>query len=207
MGDEAFDFIKASLDVGDIIGVSGPLKRTEKGELSIIVEDVKLLTKSLLPLPDKFHGLKDVETRYRQRYVDMLTRPEARPRILRAFAIPSPHPAETPTSAVQVRDVFRSRSRIISTIRRSLEDKGFLEIETPVLQASAHSGQARICKSSHDRLRCRRSGSRSWGSLLHLGAKSPLPARAYALILQALPPHVTTDGGWRRRGKAIRNVP
>lgn len=79
MGDEAFELIKNDLDVGDIIGATGPVKRTEKGELSIVVEDVKLLTKSLLPLPDKFHGLKDIEMRYRQRYVDMLTRPEARP--------------------------------------------------------------------------------------------------------------------------------
>ena len=78
MGDAAFEAVKSSFDVGDIIGATGPVKRTEKGELSIVATELSLLTKSLLPLPDKFHGLTDVEKRYRQRYVDMLTRPEAR---------------------------------------------------------------------------------------------------------------------------------
>lgn len=127
MGEEGFESVKGQLDVGDIVGATGTVKRTEKGELSIVVNDVTLLTKSLLPLPDKFHGLTDIEKRYRQRYVDMLTRPE-------------------------VRDVFRSRSRIISTMRRQLEDRGFLEIETPVLQSEAGGADARPFATYHNSL-------------------------------------------------------
>jgi lysyl-tRNA synthetase class 2 len=107
--DAAFDQLKTSLDVGDFVGAKGTIKRTEKGELSVLVEELAILTKSLLPLPDKWHGLTDIEKRYRQRYVDMIMNPD-------------------------VAEVFRSRARITSEIRRHMDNLGFLEIETPVLQ-------------------------------------------------------------------------
>lgn len=115
---DAFNQVKQLTDVGDFIGVRGTLKRTDKGELSVKVQDYALLTKSLLPLPDKWHGLTDVEKRYRQRYVDMIVNPE-------------------------VRDNFRKRALITSAIRRFFEDRGFLEIETPVLQGEAGGAEAR----------------------------------------------------------------
>ncbi|MFH0778695.1 MAG: lysine--tRNA ligase [Candidatus Eisenbacteria bacterium] len=97
------------LDVGDIVGVSGPVFKTRTGEMTIKAQGLVLLSKSLRPLPEKWHGLRDVETRFRQRYVDLLVNAE-------------------------VRDVFRARSRIVSTIRRLLDARGFMEVETPVLQ-------------------------------------------------------------------------
>jgi lysyl-tRNA synthetase class 2 len=127
MGDAGFDALKASLDVGDIVGAHGVVRRTEKGELSVAATSLVLLTKALLPLPDKWHGLQDVEKRYRQRYVDMLTRPE-------------------------VRETFRLRSLIVSHLRRSLEDQGFLEVETPVLQAEAGGADARPFSTYHNAL-------------------------------------------------------
>ena len=98
------------VDMGDIVGARGVVKRTEKGELSVAVESFEMLTKSLLPLPDKFKGLTDVETRYRQRYVDLIASPE-------------------------VRDTFRTRAAIVSGIRRFLDDRAFMEMETPVLES------------------------------------------------------------------------
>ncbi len=112
---DAFTQVKQLTDVGDFIGVRGTLKRTDKGELSIKVREYALLTKSLLPLPDKWHGLTDVSKRYRQRYVDLIVNPD-------------------------VRDTFRKRALITSNIRRFFEDRGFLEIETPVLQGEAGRG-------------------------------------------------------------------
>ena len=97
---DAFSHLKQLTDVGDIIGVTGTIKRTEKGELSILVNEYTILTKSLLPLPDKWHGLTDVAKRYRQRYVDLIVNPE-------------------------VRDTFRKRSLITAGIRRYLENLGF----------------------------------------------------------------------------------
>ncbi|GAQ90046.1 Lysyl-tRNA synthetase class II [Klebsormidium nitens] len=124
----AFGWLKGGLlDVGDIVGAKGTLKRTDKGELSVHATSLAVLTKSLLPLPDKFHGLTDVEKRYRQRYLDMIVNPE-------------------------VGDVFRSRAKVLSTIRRYLEDRGFLDIETPVLQTAAGGAEARPFITFHNAL-------------------------------------------------------
>ncbi|MGL5794114.1 MAG: OB-fold nucleic acid binding domain-containing protein, partial [Waterburya sp.] len=101
----AFNHLKKLSDTGDILGVKGTVKRTEKGELSVYVSEFQILTKSLLPLPDKWHGLTDTEKRYRQRYVDLIVNP-------------------------QVRQTFRIRAKITAAIRRYLETRDFLEIET-----------------------------------------------------------------------------
>jgi lysyl-tRNA synthetase class 2 len=114
--DEQARFV--DLDVGDIIGAEGPAFRTRRGEVSIEVHSFRLLTKSLRPLPEKWHGLKDVELRYRQRYVDLIVNPE-------------------------VRDVFRKRSRAISAVRSLLEERGFLEVETPMLHDVPGGGLAK----------------------------------------------------------------
>lgn len=114
-------------DAGDIVGVKGTIKRTQKGELSIHVHEFAILTKSLLPLPDKWHGLTDVAKRYRQRYVDLIVNPE-------------------------VRQTFRRRAQITAGIRRYLDERGFLEIETPVLQAEAGGADARPFITYHNTL-------------------------------------------------------
>ncbi|PNW82829.1 hypothetical protein CHLRE_06g296250v5 [Chlamydomonas reinhardtii] len=123
-----FDLVKGLVDVGDIVGCTGGLKRTDKGELSVVATGLQVLTKSLQPLPDKWHGLADVEKRYRQRYLDMIM-------------------------AAEVRDTFRARSKIISCIRRQLEDRGFLEVETPVLESVAGGADARPFRTFHNTLR------------------------------------------------------
>ncbi|HEY9763950.1 MAG TPA: lysine--tRNA ligase [Trichocoleus sp.] len=123
----AFEHLKTLTDVGDIIGVKGSIKRTEKGELSVKVSEYAMLTKSLLPLPDKWHGLTDVAKRYRQRYVDLIVNPE-------------------------VRDTFRKRALITASIRRFLDQQGFIEIETPVLQAEAGGAEARPFITYHNTL-------------------------------------------------------
>ena len=97
------------MDVGDVVGVKGMVFRTQKGEISVHAQEITLLSKSLKVLPEKFHGLKDPDLRYRQRYVDMIVNPE-------------------------VRDTFRKRSKIISAVREFLDGRGFLEVDTPVLQ-------------------------------------------------------------------------
>lgn len=128
LSEDLFNFAKNTIDIGDIVGVTAlAVKRTEKGELSVIVHGLDLLTKALLPLPDKWHGLTDVEKRYRQRYLDMICTPS-------------------------VRNTFRSRSRIISTIRRALEAKEFIEVETPVLQSEAGGADARPFITYHNSL-------------------------------------------------------
>ncbi|ASC70873.1 Lysine--tRNA ligase [Halomicronema hongdechloris C2206] len=124
---QAFNHLKHLTDVGDILGAHGTLKRTEKGELSVKVQQYAMLTKSLLPLPDKWHGLTDVAKRYRQRYVDLIVNPE-------------------------VRQTFRQRALITAGIRRYLEDRGFLEIETPVLQTDAGGAEARPFTTYHNAL-------------------------------------------------------
>ena len=117
----AFNHLKKLSDTGDILGVKGTIKRTEKGELSVYVSEFQILTKSLLPLPDKWHGLTDTEKRYRQRYVDLIVNP-------------------------QVRQTFRIRAKITAAIRRYLETRDFLEIETPVLQSEAGGAEsASLC--------------------------------------------------------------
>ncbi len=123
----AFNHLKKLSDTGDILGVKGTLKRTEKGELSIYVSEFTILTKSLLPLPDKWHGLTDTEKRYRQRYVDLIVNP-------------------------QVRNTFRIRAKITAAIRRYLEQRDFLEIETPVLQSEAGGAEARPFITYHNTL-------------------------------------------------------
>src|SRR5574344_1433509 len=115
------------LDIGDIIGVVGTIRRTPRGELSIKAKDFKLLSKSLLPLPEKFHGLTDVETRYRQRYVDLIVNKE-------------------------VRDTFKKRRKIIQKIREFLTTQGFLEVETPMLQTQAGGASARPFITHHNTL-------------------------------------------------------
>ena len=124
---DAFSQLKQLTDVGDILGVKGTLKRTDKGELSVKVQTYALLTKALLPLPDKWHGLTDVAKRYRQRYVDLIVNP-------------------------QVRETFRKRALITAFIRRYFEDQGFLEIETPVLQGEAGGAEARPFVTYHNTL-------------------------------------------------------
>ena len=106
------------LDIGDIIGAEGPVFRTRRGEVSVEVRSFRLLTKSLRPLPEKWHGLKDVELRYRRRYLDLIVNPD-------------------------VREVFRKRSRVISAIRALLEERGFLEVETPILHDVPGGGLAK----------------------------------------------------------------
>ncbi len=123
----SFKQITELVDVGDWIGVSGSLRRTDRGELSIKVFSWKMLTKALLPLPDKWHGLADVEKRYRQRYLDLIVNP-------------------------QTRKTFRSRALMVSAIRRWLDERGFLEIETPVLQSEAGGADARPFVTYHNTL-------------------------------------------------------
>lgn len=124
----AFERLKASLDVGDIVGAKGTVRRTEKGELSVYVSELAILTKALLPLPDKWHGLTDTDTRYRQRYLDMIIN-------------------------TSVADVLRSRSKVLSIIRRHMEDTGFIEVETPVLQGEAGGAEARPFVTHHNALK------------------------------------------------------
>jgi lysyl-tRNA synthetase class 2 len=128
MGDaNAFKQLTHFSDTGDIIGVKGGIRRTEKGELSVNVSQYTILTKSLQPLPDKWHGLTDVEKRYRQRYVDLIVNPE-------------------------VRETFRRRGLITAAIRRYLNDRNFIEIETPVLQSQAGGADARPFVTYHNTL-------------------------------------------------------
>lgn len=116
-----------TLDIGDIIGCEGEVFRTNTGEISVRAREITLLTKSLTILPEKFHGLKDIDLRYRQRYVDLIVNPE-------------------------VRDTFRIRSKIISEIRRYLDDAGFLEVETPILGTIAGGASARPFTTHHNTL-------------------------------------------------------
>jgi lysyl-tRNA synthetase class 2 len=116
-----------NLDIGDIIGVKGPLLRTKSGEPTIWVEEFTLLAKSLKPLPEKWHGLQDIDARYRQRYLDLLSNQE-------------------------VKETFKVRSQVISAIREFLNQRGFLEVETPVLQPSAGGALARPFITHHHTL-------------------------------------------------------
>lgn len=115
------------LDIGDIIGVKGEIFKTKSGEVSIRAKEVVLLSKSLQILPEKFHGLKDVDLRYRQRYVDLIMNPE-------------------------VKDVFITRTKIIKAIRRFLDDKGYLEVDTPILATVAGGANARPFLTHHNTL-------------------------------------------------------
>ncbi|MGK2929185.1 MAG: lysine--tRNA ligase [Acidimicrobiales bacterium] len=126
VGDDEFTTIK-QLDLGDLVGVSGTVMTTRKGELSVKTERVELLAKAVRPLPDKWHGLTDVDTRFRQRYADLIVNAEAQ----RAFEI---------------------RHEIIASFRRTLHDRGFIEVETPVLHAEAGGAHARPFTTHHNTL-------------------------------------------------------
>lgn len=126
VGPEAYELF-SKLDIGDIIGVRGNVFRTRMGEITVSVESFKVLSKSLRPLPEKWHGLRDVELRYRQRYVDLIVNPE-------------------------VKKVFETRSKIIRAFRNILDQKGFLEVETPMMQLIAGGAAARPFITYHNTL-------------------------------------------------------
>jgi lysyl-tRNA synthetase class 2 len=126
VGEKGFDLFKL-LDLGDHIGVRGYLFRTRTGELTVHVDELTFLSKDLLPLPEKWHGLTDVELRYRRRYVDLVMNPE-------------------------VREVFLKRSKLIQSIRRYMESQGFIEVETPMMHPIAGGAVARPFKTHHNTL-------------------------------------------------------
>ncbi|MCB0325357.1 MAG: lysine--tRNA ligase [Bdellovibrionales bacterium] len=126
IGDEAFGLFKA-FDLGDLVEATGYCFITKTGEPSLHVESIRLLVKCLHPLPEKWHGLKDVEIRYRQRYLDLIVNPD-------------------------IKDVFIKRAKTISAIRRFFDDRGYVEVETPVLSAIASGAAARPFKTHHNAL-------------------------------------------------------
>ena len=115
------------LDVGDIVSITGGLFKTRTGEATIMLDSFTLLSKSLSPLPEKWHGLQDVEIRYRRRYLDLIANNESR-------------------------EIFTKRSKLISVLRRSLEDLGFMEVETPMMQSIPGGAAAKPFKTHHNAL-------------------------------------------------------
>lgn len=126
IGEEAYEIFKTT-DIGDIIGITGVMFKTKVGELSVKASEFQLLTKSLRPLPEKYHGLKDVEQRYRQRYLDLITNPDSR-------------------------ETFVLRSKIIQSMRRYLDGQGFLEVETPMMHGIPGGASARPFETYHNAL-------------------------------------------------------
>ncbi|ARZ60434.1 lysine--tRNA ligase [Bacillus thuringiensis] len=126
VGDEEYELFKTA-DLGDLVGIEGKVFKTNVGELSVKATGFTLLTKSLRPLPDKYHGLKDVEQRYRQRYLDLIT-------------------------SMESRETFVTRSKIIREMRRYLDDNGYLEVETPMMHAIAGGASARPFTTHHNAL-------------------------------------------------------
>ncbi len=126
VGEKAFSLFK-KMDIGDFVGVSGTVFRTKTNELTIDAEGIRLLTKSMRPLPEKWHGLRDVEIRYRQRYLDLLVNP-------------------------RVREIFIKRTKIIQLIRQFLDEREFLEVETPMMQPIPGGATARPFKTYHNAL-------------------------------------------------------
>ena len=125
VGDEAYDIFKKDIDIGDFVSVSGYLFKTRTGEVTVHVETYELVAKALHPLPEKWHGLKDTEIRYRQRYLDLVTNPD-------------------------VRDIFIKRTQIVAAMRRFLDNEGFLEVETPTLQPVYGGALARPFTTYHN---------------------------------------------------------
>ena len=126
LGDEKYDFFKA-FDLGDFVGVTGSLTRTRAGEITVQVKDFVMLAKSLHPLPEKWHGLTDVEKRYRQRYLDLI-------------------------SSAEVRRTFVLRGKIVAAVRRFMDGRGFVEVETPMLQSAAGGAAAKPFVTYHNAL-------------------------------------------------------
>jgi len=126
IGEELFETFK-KWDIGDIVGVEGPLFKTKVGELSVQARTITMISKSLRPLPDKWHGLSDIETRYRQRYVDLIVTPESR-------------------------ETFQKRVQIIRLVREFLSNEGFMEVETPMMQPVPGGATAKPFKTHHNAL-------------------------------------------------------
>ncbi|HIA04520.1 MAG TPA: lysine--tRNA ligase [Myxococcales bacterium] len=127
IGEEAFNLFKSSIDVGDFVGAMGPVFQTRRGELSVMVTELQILTKSIRPLPEKWHGLTDKETRFRQRYADLIM-------------------------SMEVREVFKTRARLVSFVRNFLEQRDFMEVETPMMQPLAGGATARPFETYHNAL-------------------------------------------------------
>src|SRR5438552_17423393 len=127
VGEEAYKLFQKDIDLGDLLGLEGTMFRTKTHELTLRVSGLTLLAKALRPLPEKWHGLKDVETRYRQRELDLISNPD-------------------------IQTLFRRRSQLVQSVRQTLVSEGFLEVETPLLAAQAGGAAARPFETFHNAL-------------------------------------------------------